>query len=411
MENQCKKEYYKDYNNFILCEEIVYKCYDVIPEKILNISTIQKPFKKYRKNKKSEEITEKNIESIEKEEKEEIVEERESIFVQKVIKYKEIERKKYGNVFKSPIKSPITPSKNELVISTLSPFSTSTRNFYKAKQRRLNLFSPEQSYKERRERREKEIFDKNGIEKEKEKDNLISTKIIESNNFEVRKIIINIPKCPKSLTVDYLKDIRKPCLKTNIIDNINSIPNREIICRNKIPDKRFYPKIYKSLKKTQNLVDFHLQFLKEVPHHSFNRILPNKIYNIINDTNKKLALMQIFYIYAHYKYDKYLIKKIYWNRWKKEIKLFNVTINSNDITHLKNIAGHCFSMERIVVKEIRCGIHPNSSNFMDCLCLRTKISLKRIILRHYLLKIIDKKKYYLFEWYKKALKKIRPIYL
>ena len=28
LENQCKKEYYKDYNNFILCEEIVYKCYD-----------------------------------------------------------------------------------------------------------------------------------------------------------------------------------------------------------------------------------------------------------------------------------------------------------------------------------------------------------------------------------------------
>ena len=149
-----------------------------------------------------------------------------------------------------------------------------------------------------------------------------------------------------------------------------------------------------------------MQFLKEVPHPTFKQVLPEKIYNIINDTNKKLALLQIFYIYAHYKYNKYLIKKTYWNRWKKKVKLFSV---NNNVIHLKNINGHCFSVQKIVVKEIRCGIHPDSKTFIDCLCLRTKYCLKRIILRHYLLKLIDRKKYYLYKWYKKALGKIRPI--
>ena len=150
--------------------------------------------------------------------------------------------------------------------------------------------------------------------------------------------------------------------------------------------------------------------MRDIPHHSFKRLDPNKIYNIINDNNKILALIQIFYIYAHYKYDKYFIKLEYWNRWKKKIGIFNNS-NNNYLTHLKNISGHCFSAEKIIIKEIRCGIHPDSNNLTDCMCLRTRLCLKRILLRHYLLKVINKKKYYLLIWYKKALKKIRAIYL
>ena len=388
LDKGCSRETYNDYNNFIFCEDIIYKSHDAVPEKILNISTIRMP------KKKSKEIAQ-----IEKPKEEEIIEERQSIFVTKVIKYKTRERQ-FGNVFKSPIKLPMTPYENELVISTLSPFSNSLRNFYKAKNRRINLFSPEQSYNERRKRREEE----------KNLNNLMSPSINRHYILEKKiKLNTNIPKCSIEATVDYLKDISKSCLNSNIIDNINSIPAKEISCKSKIPDKRFYPKIYKSLKKTQNLIDFHLKFLKEVPHTTFKNILPNKIYSIINDTNKKLMLLQIFYIYSHYKYNKYLIKKFYWNRWKKSIKIFS--INDNEIIHIKNISGHCFSVEKIVVKEIKCGIHPNTMDFIDCLCFRVRVCLKRILLRHYLLKIIDKKKYYLFKWYKKALGKIRPIYL
>ena len=102
------------------------------------------------------------------------------------------------------------------------------------------------------------------------------------------------------------------------------------------------------MKKTQKLIDFHMQFLKEVPHHTFKKIAPNKIYNIINDTNKKLILMKIYYIYAHYKNDKYFIKRTYWNKWKKKIRIFSV--NNDNTIHLRNISGHCFSVEKIVEK-------------------------------------------------------------
>ena len=386
LEKGCQREHYNDYSNFILCEEIVYKSHDAVPEKILNISTIKKPKKKVKGEQ----------EKIEEEE-----EQRESIFVQKVIDYKNRERK-YGNLFKSPIKYPMTPYKNELSVSILSPFSHTSKDFYKAKERRLNLFSPEQSYWERRERREKEII-------ETKEDIFIKNTQKVSKSFEIKKIIINIPKCPISETINYLKDIKNPYVKGKILDNINSPPNKEVIDKAILPDTRFYPKIYKSMKKTQKLIDFHMQFLKEVPHHTFKKIAPNKIYNIINDTNKKLILMKIYYIYAHYKNDKYFIKRTYWNKWKKKIRIFSV--NNDNTIHLRNISGHCFSVEKIVVKEVRCGIHPDSMNYMDCLCLRARYCLKRLILRYYLLKIIDIRKYYLFKWYKIALRKIRPIYL
>ena len=440
LDKQCKKEYNKYYNDFILCEEIVYKSYDAIPEKILNIATIRKPMKKREKILKTIE----NFEQIEN--YEEVTEERESIFVQKVIRYKERERK-YGNLLKSPIKSPMTPYKNEIVISTLSPFSRTTTNFFKAKERRLNLFSPRKLYKEKTERRKKEIlierkekeklvYEKDNKERqiiekrdkyrEKEeennenKDNVMSPKIpkigtnilspnkINNINFNVKKVMINIPKCQKSETIDYLKDINRPYLKNEIIANIDLTPIKETIGWAKLPDKRFYPKIYKSLKITQNLANFHMQFLRDVPHQTFNNIAPNKIYNIINDTNRKLALMKIYYIYAHYKYDKYLIKKKYWIKWIKNVNIFT---GDNNQYHLTNIYGHCFSAEKIVIKEIKCGIHPYSMNYMDCLCLRTRFCLKRILLRYYLLKVIDQRKYYLYLWYKNALGRIKQIYL
>ena len=401
LEKGCRKEYNKNkYGDLILCEEIVYKSNDAVPEKVLNITTIKKPTKKLK------------IKSTQEREEVE-VQERQGIFVKRVIDY-QIKERKYGYKFTSPIKYPVTPSKNEISVSLMSPFSKTSNNFYKIQQQK-RLFSPETNTRDNRNEKVERIERIERVERVdrlERKDRgrmqgIISPSKTPSSSFEVKKIYVKIPKCERSVTVNYLQKIKCLGVKSNtIMDNINVVPNKEKIIKAKIPDKRFYPTIYKSLKRTQNLIDFHMQFLKEVPHPTFKQVLPEKIYNIINDTNKKLALLQIFYIYAHYKYNKYLIKKTYWNRWKKKVKLFSV---NNNVIHLKNINGHCFSVQKIVVKEIRCGIHPDSKTFIDCLCLRTKYCLKRIILRHYLLKLIDRKKYYLYKWYKKALGKIRPI--
>ena len=409
LEKGCRKEYNKNkYGDLILCEEIVYKSNDAVPEKVLNISTIKKPTKKLKVKYTQER------EEVE-------VQERQGIFVKRVIDY-QIKERKYGYKFTSPIKYPVTPSKNEISVSVMSPFSRTSSNFYKIQQQK-RLFSPEASAKDNRNERNERIERIERIERververvdrmeRKDKgriQGIISPSKSPTSSFQVKKIYVKIPKCEKSVTVNYLQKIKSLGVKSNtIMDNINTVPNKEKIVKAKIPDRRFYPTIYKSLKRTQSLIDFHMQFLQEVPHPTFKQVLPEKIYNIINDTNKKLALLQIFYIYAHYKYNKYLIKKTYWNKWKKKVKIFSVNSNNN-VIHLKNINGHCFSVQKIVVKEIRCGIHPDSKDFIDCLCFRTKYCLKRILLRHYLLKQIDRKKYYLYKWYKKALRKIRPI--
>ena len=92
----------------------------------------------------------------------------------------------------------------------------------------------------------------------------------------------------------------------------------------------------------------------------------------------------------------------YFNIWRDNIGLINHKVN-----HIMNNNGHCFSVEKIIVKEKRCGIHNNSET--NCECSRAKYALKRIFIRFNLLKQLDKKKYFLFLWFKNTFDKIRLI--
>ena len=137
--------------------------------------------------------------------------------------------------------------------------------------------------------------------------------------------------------------------------------------------------------------------------------MPEKILDMMKDMNRKLALLKVFYIYTLHKTDNFFTKKTYLNRWKKVTLIFN----SDDIKeiHLTNLTGHCFSMEKIIIREVRCGLHHDSRRFVDCLCLRTRLCLKRILLRHYFMKYLDKRRYYLYKWYKNVFRRVRIIYL
>ena len=220
---------------------------------------------------------------------------------------------------------------------------------------------------------------------------------------------MDLPPCPISSTTNPLKNIRKRVQKHYDPKDIDSEPPKESILVTKIPEKRLYPEIYDQIQKTKKDLDFHLEFLKQVPHNTFNKIMPEKMLKMMKEMHINLALMKIYYIYAHYKIDKFFIKKTYWNRWKKN----TIVLNCEDISeiHLTNISGHCFSVEKIIIKEIRCGLHHDSMKYTDCLCLRTKLCLKRILLRHYFMKIFDKRRYYLYKWYKNTFRKIRIFYL
>ena len=352
----CKKEYIINYDDLILCEEIIYKCNDPVNEKILNIKPVQKPKKIEKNNKYKSPI----ISPIYDEKKE-------SIFVQKVIRYKKQE-KKYGyGIDKSPMRLPINPNDIELQISALSPFNRSSRDFYKKEIKQLNKLE--------------EIIPP--------KDMCITDR----GNKKDTLLIFNSPKMNNSDEINN---------NNNIFDNTYS-DNYE----NEINDPELNNNINKEFNLTKKLADFHLRFFKDLPEKSFNRIQPRILYNIINKGNEKLALLKIFYIYEKYKMNEYSIKKMYLRKWQRALNFFDINIDNN--IHIINKLGHCLSAKNIVIREIRCGIHKNYENDFNCSCLRMRIKLKKILLRHHLLRDIDQRKYYLFKWYKNTFRKIRSI--
>ena len=254
--------------------------------------------------------------------------------------------------------------------------------------------------------------DKEALER-RARNSIITQKIIDLKQLtkeeEEKPLNVDIPKCPISTEVNYLKDVRKRILVQYNPQDVYSNPLQEDRLRAKVPDRRIYPKIYEQIQKTKKDLDFHLEFLKQVPHSTFNKIYPEKMLNMMQEMHRNLALMKIFYIYTNYKVDKFYIKKNYWTRWKNNTMIFN-NDNIKDI-HLTNMHGHCFSVERIVVKEVRCGLHHESMRYMDCLCMRLRLCLKRILWRHYFLWYVDRRRYYLYRWYRNVFRRIRFIYI
>ena len=351
-----KKEYTINYNDIILCEEIVYKSNDAIIENKLNIKTVKKP-KKIVKNKNKTLIPNFSPEI-----------KKESIFVQRVIRYKKQERKfGYGN-YKSPIRLPINPNGIELQISALSPFTKSSRDFYKKEIKnitKLEEINPQQDYC-----------------------------ITDRGNKKDTIDVFNSPKMNNS----YLNN------NNNIFDNSYSDNYENYI--NEINDPELKDKINNELIITKKLAEFHLKFMKTLPEKSFNQIQPLILYNILKKENEKLSLLKLYNIYEKYNTNKYLIIKLYFRKWLKASNFIDVNKGRN--FHIINKLGHCLSAQHIVIKEIGCGLHSNDDN---CSCWKIRKNLRKILLRHYLLKDIDKRKYYLFKWYKNTFKKVRPIFM
>ena len=349
-----KKEYTINYNNLILCEEIVYKCNDAFQEIKLDITPVQKP-KKVVKRKYP------ILFPISGEKKE-------SLFVQRVLRYKKLEKKYgFGNNSKSPMRLPINPNDIELHISALSPLTRSSKNFHKKEIRR---------------------FEK-----------------IEGLN--IRQDICITDRGEKKDTIEFYNS---PKMKNSYDEYINNNKSENTYSdnyENEIIDPDLNNKINDELKLKKKLADFYLRFLKNLPENSYKRIQPNILYNILKSENMKLSLLKLLYIYEHFKMNKYSIKKSYLKKWKKSVNFIDIDINNN--FHILNKFGHCLSAQNI--KEINCGIHSEIENEINCTCLRTRILLKKVLLRHMLLKRINIRKYYLFKWYKNTFKKIRPLYV
>ena len=390
-----QKEYSNNYNDLILCEEIVYKSNEAIPEIIEDYVIPKKPKKKLKIKKLNlDNIKDINLPSRKS---------KESLFVQRVIRYKNQERKYGYNINKSPMRLPVNPNDIELQISALSPFTKSSRNFYKEDIKRYNKF-------------EEIIPDTNMCitDRVNQRDKLevfTSPRFLRPNNEYNEYNNYNGPISQNSENDNYdnyYDNVGCEYNNNNIFDvqTYNRI-HRRYRFDIEIPNEELKNKICDGLNNNKKLVEFHLNYVKNLPKNRFKKIQPKILYNIINDTSKKLLLLKIFYTYEKYKNSKYLIKKVYFKKWKKSSNL--IDINDNDFVHIVNKYGHCLSAESIIVKEIKCGIHVNFEGNVDCLCKKIKISLIRLLIRYFYLKEIDKKKYYLYKWYKNTFGKIRPI--
>ena len=356
-----KIEYTFNYNDLILCEEIVYKTNEATIEKKINIKTVKKP-KIYEKNTTGIKHPIRNNFSKEK---------KSSIFLQKVIRYKRQEKKcDYGNLNQILQRIPINPNDVEINISELNPFNKSSENFYKKENKKFDkiISSPDVCITDRGEKRQ------------------------QFNQF-------------KSPQIRFSSD------NNNIFDDYYYTSNEDNYYseENEVIDEELRDKINKELNLTKKLTDFHSGFLENLPDKIFKSMKPNILYSLIKNNNKKLALWKIFYIYGQYKINNYLLKREYLRRWQKSVNFIDIDIKVN--SHIINKSGHCISAKNIVIKEIRCGIHPDNVHHINCFCFRIRLNLKKILLRHFLLKFLNKEKFYLFKWYKKTFKKIRPLYL
>ena len=124
----------------------------------------------------------------------------------------------------------------------------------------------------------------------------------------------------------------------------------------------------------------------------------NNYLKLIKSQNKLLSAYQIYSLYENYNNNYYTkLIRYYFYIWLKHNKIFKSTIKQEN--HIKSKNNHC----------INCNCNKFSFNCFDCHCTKIKNSLKRILIRHVYMKKINLRKYYLYLWYKKSFKTIRPI--
>ena len=121
----------------------------------------------------------------------------------------------------------------------------------------------------------------------------------------------------------------------------------------------------------------------------------NLYLKFIKQKNKALGAYQLYYLYLMLNEDnEFNMKKYFLNKWKKKCKIFN-NVEKTMLwdKHKKN-----------------CICHNEWNKFSECNCHELNTALKKILIRHIYMKKINKRRYYLFLWYKKCFGRARSIY-
>ena len=99
----------------------------------------------------------------------------------------------------------------------------------------------------------------------------------EPETEEPKDLNLNIPSSPVETTLNPIKGIRPRVVKQYEPEDVDSLPPKEPRLRTRVPERRIYPEIYDEIQKTKKELDFQLDFLKQVPHPTFNKLMPKKI--------------------------------------------------------------------------------------------------------------------------------------
>ena len=125
----------------------------------------------------------------------------------------------------------------------------------------------------------------------------------------------------------------------------------------------------------------------------------NNCLKFVKAQNKILVANKIFYCYNNFNDNYYFkLRRILFYKWLKHNKIFKNTIQGEN--HIKSKNNHCINCNCSNIFDVNC---------IDCNCSKIKNLLKKILIRHFLMKKMNFKKYYLYLWYKKVFKAIRKI--
>ena len=135
---------------------------------------------------------------------------------------------------------------------------------------------------------------------------------------------------------------------------------------------------------------------------------------ILEKNQKLISSYQIYCLYSLFNNEKkfYHLKYIF-NKWKKNIQIFNDT---ESIKHIKNSKGHCIICEcqDKMTPLSNCDYYQNINNSFsscfNCKCKICTIKLKNVIIKNKYKKFINPKRYYFFLWFKNIFNKSGNIY-
>jgi len=185
-------------------------------------------------------------------------------------------------------------------------------------------------------------------------------------------------------------------------------------------DKILLPYIYKLSLNNNNAVNKTLNVLKNCNGKLFKMINSEDYARVLERNQKNIAAYQIYCLFSFFNNGKDFYKMKYaFNKWKKFINIFN---QLTKIKHIKNYRGHCIGCDCEDLHQCHISYccceneeeNSKCSNYslcFNCSCKLCKIILKKILIRHKIMKIVNPKRYHLYLWYKHIFNRSRIINL